>query len=62
MRKRFTLFLLVPLFSFAQNESNHKRCVSADFINYYNQKYPGYKEIVDQHFNDSKNLNRNNYV
>jgi hypothetical protein len=58
MRKIFTSLFLLPIILFGQNINLEKRCLSADFINFYNQKYPGYKELVEQSFNDAKSLNR----
>ena len=58
MKKTLTLLLFVPIILFGQNLNFEKRCMSNDLINFYEQKYPGYKELVDQSFNDAKSLNR----
>lgn len=58
MRKIFTPLFLLPIVLFSQNLNFEKKCLSTDLINFYNQKYPGYKDIVEQGFNDAKNLNR----
>jgi hypothetical protein len=58
MKKTFTLLFLVPFVLFGQNLNLEKRCLSNDLINYYDLKHPGYKNIVEQNFNDAKNLNR----
>ena len=58
MKKTLTLLLFVPVILFGQNLNFEKRCMSNDLINFYEQKYPGYKELVDQSFNDAKSLNR----
>ncbi|MBW7868378.1 MAG: T9SS type A sorting domain-containing protein [Brumimicrobium sp.] len=38
-----------------QNETDIKRCGTTDYIEYQNQKTPGYKEMVDVQFNIAKN-------
>ncbi|MFZ4612559.1 MAG: zinc-dependent metalloprotease [Bacteroidia bacterium] len=58
MKKTLTLLLFVPVILFGQNLNFKKRCMSNDLINFYEQKYPGYKELVDQSLNDAKSLNR----
>jgi hypothetical protein len=58
MKKTLTLLLFVPVILFGQNLNFKKRCMSNDLVNFYEQKYPGYKELVDQSFNDAKSLNR----
>jgi hypothetical protein len=58
MKKTLTLLLFVPIILFGQNVNFNKRCMSNDLINFYNQKYPGYKEQVEQSLSEAKNLSR----